>query len=169
MVQRRRCICLLINCSLLQMAKQFAQKDRFLSTCKIIFLQEKWLSSSLMIIMSADRPCECAFSNTSIKESRCKQVLNNQSAKSLFKQQRWNFMLWRCTCIMLWFHLVKKVRQTLIYSDSWLHIQYSSVFKIKSLNRSFFITRQVKFRSTAILSYTYKLVFVQEKNKRAAL
>jgi len=52
---------------------------------------------------------------------------------------------------------------TLIYSRSWLSIQYSSVLKIRSRNRSFFITGQVKIKSTAILLYTYKLIFVQEK------
>ena len=45
----------------------------------------------------------------------------------------------------------------------WLSIQYSSVLKIRSRNRSFFITGQVNIGSTAILSYTYKFVFVQEK------
>ena len=45
----------------------------------------------------------------------------------------------------------------------WLSIQHSSVLKIRSRNRSFFITGQVNIRSTAILLYTYKLVFVQEK------
>ena len=45
----------------------------------------------------------------------------------------------------------------------WLSIQHSSVLKIRSRNRSFFIAGQVNIRSTAILSYTYKLIFVQEK------
>ena len=45
----------------------------------------------------------------------------------------------------------------------WLSIQHSSVLKIRSRNRSFSITGQVNIRSTAILSYTYKFVFVQEK------